>query len=535
MNALRVLYHLARADFLERVRRHSFLITLGLTVYFAYTTVPPNHANYVTMQMSGHRGVYNSAYLGFLIALFTAVFLSFAGFYLVKNAVDRDGKSGVGQILATTPLSKSQYTLGKALSNFAVLAVMVGVMALAAGVMQLVRREDTAIHAWKLLAPFLFIALPTMTLVASVAVLFETIPWLRGGLGNLVYFFVWMAALIEWGIGTESTSSSWWKSLDLTGTGEVIPRLISACEAKFPGCATSKDFSMGYNFGGGPKDLTTFLWNGIHWTVPIVMGRLVLVGLAVGIALLATSFFHRFDPARESARRAPPTPEELPEPELSPSRTVHGPVSLSRTHQAAPRSRFGAMVLAELRLALKGVSRWWYAVAGGLIVASAVTPVAISRFVLVASWMWPILIWSAMGTREDRFGTRQLLFSTIHPLRRQLPACWVAGVAVAALSGCGTFLRLLVARDVIAVSAWTVGALFIPTLALTLGVWSGGSKLFEVVYALLWYIGPANQFPELDFMGVKASGGFHIPRMFLAVTLVLAAISVLGRKRQLQS
>jgi len=145
------------------------------------------------------------------------------------------------------------------------------------------------------------------------------------------------------------------------------------------------------------------------------------------------------------------------------------------------------------------------------------------------------LIWSAMGTREDRFGTRQLLFSTIHPLRRQLPACWVAGVAVAALSGCGTFLRLLVARDVIAVSAWTVGALFIPTLALTLGVWSGGSKLFEVVYALLWYIGPANQFPELDFMGVTASGGFHIPRMFLAVTLVLAAISVLGRKRQLQS
>lgn len=536
MKTLRVLYHLARADFLERVRRYSFLITLGLTIYFAYTTVPPNHANYITMQMGGHRGVYNSAYLGFLIALFTAVFLSFAGFYLVKNAVDRDTQTGVGQILATTPLSKSQYTLGKALSNFAVLGVMVGLIALAAVAMQLVRREDTAIHAWKLLAPFLFIALPTMTLVASVAMLFETIPWLRGGLGNVAYFFVWIAALVEWGIGgAESASSSWWGSVDLTGAGVVLPKLFSACEAKFPGCATSKDFSMGYNFGGGPKDLTTFVWDGVHWTLPIIMGRLVLVGLALGIALLAAIFFHRFDPARESARRVASTPADLPEPEVALPRTVIGPVSLSRMKQAALRFRFFAMVLAELRLALKGVSRWWYAVALGLIVAGAVTPVAISRFVLVAAWIWPILIWSAMGTREARLGTGQLVFSTVHPLRRQLPACWVAGVAVAALSGCGTLVRLLAARDGIGASAWMVGALFIPTLALALGVWSGGAKLFEVVYTLLWYIGPAHHVPELDFMGVTAPRGFGIPRVFLAVTLVLAALSVLGRKRQLQS
>lgn len=535
METLRVLYHLARADFLERVRRYSFLITLGLTIYFAYTTVPPNHSNYVTMQIAGHRGVYNSAYIGTLIALFTALFLSFAGFYLVKNAIDRDTQTGVGQILATTPLSKSQYTLGKALSNFAVLAVMVGVMAVAAVAMQLVRREDTAIHAWKLLAPFLFLALPTMTLVASVAVLFETIPWLRGGLGNVTYFFVWIAALVAWGIGTEWGPSSWWGSVDLTGGGAVIPDLFSACDAKFPGCATSKDFSMGYNIGSGPKDLTTFLWDGVHWTLPLIMGRLVLVGLALGITLLAAVFFHRFDPASESARRLPATPVDLPEPDVTLLRTVTGPVSLLRMKQAPPQFRFGAMVLAELRLALKGVNRWWYAMAGGLIVASAVTPVTISRVVLVAAWIWPILIWSAMGTREARLGTGQLVFSTVHPLRRQLPACWVAGVTVAALSGCGTLVRLLVARDGMGACAWMVGALFIPTLALALGVWSGSGKLFEVVYTLLWYIGPANHVPGVDFMGATAPKGLGIPKVFLAATLVLATLSVLGRKRQLQT
>ncbi len=36
MSDLRVLYHLARADFLERTRRYSFLIMLGLALYLGY-------------------------------------------------------------------------------------------------------------------------------------------------------------------------------------------------------------------------------------------------------------------------------------------------------------------------------------------------------------------------------------------------------------------------------------------------------------------------------------------------------------------
>ena len=41
----------------------------------------------------------------------------------------------------------------------------------------------------------IFISLPVMLVVAALAILFEAIPWLRGGLGNVVYFFVWIGAL----------------------------------------------------------------------------------------------------------------------------------------------------------------------------------------------------------------------------------------------------------------------------------------------------------------------------------------------------
>ena len=112
MRSLRGLYHLARADFLQRTRSYGFLITLGMMLYVAYVFVPPNHSSYATMTISGHRGLYNSAYLGSLMALLISPWLSLAGFYLVKNALGRDIQTGVGQILATTTLTKPLYTVG---------------------------------------------------------------------------------------------------------------------------------------------------------------------------------------------------------------------------------------------------------------------------------------------------------------------------------------------------------------------------------------------------------------------------------------
>lgn len=536
MTTLRVLYHLARADFLQRTRSYGFLITLIVTLYVAYGFVPPNHSSYATMTISGHRGIYNSAYLGGLMALLISPFLSLAGFYLVKNCIERDTQTRVGQILAATTLTKPLYTLGKAFSNFAVLAAMVAVMAIVTGAMQFVRQEDVTIHVGQLLAPLVFVSLPVMAVVAATAILFEAIPWLRGGFGNVVYFFLWVAALSIRAGGTENLHV---QSNDLFGTGVLVPGIAAACEAAFPGSTSGKtSFNLGLNFkdSGHYWDLTTFRWAGLHWTPEIIVGRLWWVGVALGLAVLAAVFFRRFDPAREGSRRAVrttrlPTPldviEERAVPNLEHPATLH-PLT------KRPRFSFLFMVLAELRLALHGISLWWYLVAAGLVAAGLFTPVAVSRGFLVVAWIWPLLLWSAMGTRERRLRTDQLVFSTAHPLRRQLPACWLAGVIITALTGSGTAGRLLLAGDQLGLIAWTAGALFIPTMALTLGVWSGSAKLFEVLYLLLWYLGPANHFGEIDFMG--ATGPLLPPRtpfFFLALTAALAMLVLAGRRRQL--
>jgi ABC-type Na+ efflux pump permease subunit len=191
MNQARVIHHLARADFLERVRRYSFLVMLGLAAFLGYQVAIGN----VSVRLNEYRGEFNSAWVGSMMALMTTFFVGWFGFYLVKGSVARDRETGVGQILATTPLTRPLYTFGKWVSNFSVLLSMVIVVALTSIPIQLLAGEDTRINLIAIVEPFIFIALPMMALVAALAVLFESIPFLQGGFGNLAYFFLFIASL----------------------------------------------------------------------------------------------------------------------------------------------------------------------------------------------------------------------------------------------------------------------------------------------------------------------------------------------------
>ena len=68
------------------------------------------------------------------------------------------------------------------------------------------RAEAHSFSLWKLWDPFIFLALPAMFLTASVAVLFETLPVLRGGVGNVIYFFLWTAAIAMGATGLDDPS-----------------------------------------------------------------------------------------------------------------------------------------------------------------------------------------------------------------------------------------------------------------------------------------------------------------------------------------
>jgi hypothetical protein len=96
---------------------------------------------------------------------------------------------------------------------------------------------------------------------------------------------------------------------------------------------------------------------------------------------------------------------------------------------------------------------------------------------------------------------------------------------------------MLLETDGDAVFTWMVGALFIPSLALALGVWSGSSKLFQLTYLVLWYAGPMQGIQRFDFMGLDSAeavaDGTSVA--FIAAGVVLLALAAAGRRRQLRS
>jgi hypothetical protein len=521
MSALRVLWHLQRADFLERLRRYSFLVTLAATVWLGYLV----GTGKLGIWIGSSRGVFNSAWIGTTMAMVINTFLSLAGFYVVKGSVDRDRQTGVGQILATTPLTKPLYTLGKAASNFAVLAAMVGVLAVAAVVIQFTAAEDAHLHLGALLLPFVLLSLPMMALVAAAAVLFETVPFLRRGFGNIVWFFAWTGVMAI-GLPDETGRSVF---QDAFGLGPVFRSMVAAYQRSFG------HEPKGFILGGIESSAKTgrFVWEGMDWTSSVLAGRAVWTLLAIALAAVAALLFDRFDPARGGLRRradANGQPVDVPPPAVPVPQ-----VTLTPVPAGALRSRFFAVLAAELKLALKGQRWWWYLVAAGCFIATLTAPLTgVKEIALPIAWIWPILIWSPLGTRESRFDTGGLLFSAARPLLRQLPATWAAGVILALLTGAGAAVRFLAAGDMVAFGAWLVGALFIPTMALALGIWSGTGKLFEILYLVIWYIGPMNHVPTMDYLGATETGPAQgMPLIYLAVTALLAAAAVVGRKRQL--
>ncbi len=520
MTSARVIYHIARADFLERVRQYSFLVTLGLAVFLGYQAAIGNLA----LELGQYRGEFNSAWVGAMMSLIATFFIGWFGFYLVKGSVARDRETGVGQIMATTPLTRPLYLIGKWLSNFTVLMTMVMVLILAAIAIQLLRGENTQIDLFPFLSPFVFIVMPLMALVAAAAVFFEAVPLLQGGFGNIVYFFAFISLVP---LFLENATLLRYPAFEPTGIGILADDMGKAVTAIDP------DYNGAFTLGAGFVSATrVFTWNGIQWTPSIILARLSLIVLAGLLILVAALFFDRFDPSRtKPAKRKPGA--TLPERPPVASVRASPVVRLTPLPRAVGRFSVATVVLAELKLLIKGQRWWWYVVMAGINIACLVVPsAAVRAFALPAAWFWPTLVWSAMGNREIRHNVQQMTFSAASPLLRQLPAQWLAGWIVTLLVSAGAIIRLSVDGDMTGLLALASGTVFIPSLALACGVWSGTSKLFEIVYVLLWYLGPMNRVTALDYVGSAGNGN---PGWFFALSIALIVIAFVGRARQIRT
>ncbi|MEU7868395.1 hypothetical protein [Dactylosporangium sp. NPDC049140] len=457
----------AVADFRERVRRPAYLLMLISAIGLGLLAVPAVDAHWSVLVIGGFRGRYTSGYVGMVTALTSALWLTLVGFYLVRDAVARDERTGVGQLIAASPMRTPAYLAAKLLSNVAVLVSMTAVLAGTALVLQLLRGESRVVDPVALLLPFGLVALPMLVVTGAVALLFEATPVLRGGLGNVLWVFVWMVGAI----GGQSAHAPF------GGLG-LQPVNLPA--------GASQDVGLGLMYVDEP--LKVFEWPGLRLSPEFLGGRAGLLLVALALALLPALWFHRFDRPARAGRAAP---------------AAEPPARYAGLPRTAPRrgATFARLLAGEARILVAGAPPWWWLGAGALGLAGLALP---RGAVLAFAWVWPLLLWSRLGTQPALSGTAAILGAYPAPRRRRL-AEFGAGVLLAVAIGLGSAVRLAIGGDWRGLAGWAAGALFIPALALLLGTLTGAPRVFQAVYTLLWYL-MINDTDALDYMGILRGG-----------------------------
>lgn len=522
------------ADLLERARSSKFLVIIGLAMLAGYAYIPATDSDTLSIALGPWRGINNSAWVGTVFGMLTVLIAPVLGYFLVKNAIELDRHTNVGRVIAATPISKPAYVLGKWLSNLATLTVILVILNIMALVMQLVRAEVTQVDFWALSAPIWLMGFPVFAFIAAIAVWFESVLFLSGTFGNILFFIGWMfflefiglPGLFEYNIGVIQPHN------DLFGLSLPLASLQAIGNQLYP------DFAGHFNFGGASYGMMPKVveWQGVDWTPAHMLDRLSWLTLAIGLALSSALPFDRFDPALTSVsqKESPLKRFFRRKPSLTEPAFLHKKVDLTPLTGQVARSRFGALLLAEFQLMLKGRRWWWYAAAALISLLGFVGPPDGRSVTAQLAVLWPVIAWSAMGTREVQFDTTRLLFSSVDPRKGHLLAVWFAGILLGFIATLGVSLRMIIEGQAGFILVFWAAVLFISSLALSLGSWSAAPRLFEAVYLIWWFLG-ANGVKPMDFMqGSWDSPNFTVSAAYLVLSAFLLWLAWFGRSRAAQ-
>lgn len=510
------LYALIRTECLLRLRRGSTWALFLLLCASAYLLMPDVNEGNTVFEIGGRRVLLTSAATSIATAVTGSLLLSLFGFYLVSNSIARDSRTGVGRLIASTPVTSISYLLGKFLGNAIYLLIVSAGFMIACMGMHLLRGEGP-LEPLTFIVTFLVFFGPLAFAVAALALLFESVGFLSGRAGDVLYFFVWTTLLSLPAISlVERGGTGWEMYLDVTGMGVAL--------AEIKRVAGTGSFSIGMS----PFDasLPPVVFPGIAWTAGMLASRVVASFVALPLLALAFLGFRRFDPSIGRTRMQKKTGAFLMRAGsllggrwLVPERRwITGPPSMMR---AVGLDVQLSLVLSPF-IALAMLT---------LAIAALVTPPESFRtgylpvlfFVLV-----PLL--AGVSTRDMMSGTTSLIFSA--PLLKQHFAVWkfLSVLALSLLVALVPLVRILLFFPSQA-PGFLVGILFLASAATALGLLTGTPKTFVVSFLFFLYLVlNTKSEPGLDFAGWNGAATPAVTGVYAALALGMLAVVWVAKK-----
>lgn len=513
---LRRLAAIVKADLLIRFRRVSTVVVFLLLSAFAYMWIPDPSTGRALLQIEGRRALYNSAAIGMATASLGTIFIGLAGFYVISNALRRDVLSRCGFVIASTTMRAPEYLIGKVVGNVAFLSTFMGGFMLSSMAMLLVRGE-APLEPLVFAKQYLLLVPPTIVAVSVVAIVFESIPFLSGKFGDVVYFFLWVGSLGVVASNVTATDPGVWGYFDISGFGYLKAAI------------GTEHLSIGASNFDASKGLHVFkgLVLPAKWIGPRI-GSTVVSFVLLPVAIL---FFHRFDPAR--LRKAVMKTHRS---WLSRFGALAKPLA-RRVYGMAMRGGGSSLLGAAKTDAVMSLSAFplsIVAVAGFAIAAMAIPATEVTRGLLPAAFAVAAILISDVPSREQRAGTVGLLYSAPHLKSRFVIWKLAATVMIVLVILIGPIVKLALSRAD-ALPGLLAGIVFVAAIATALGVVSSNPKTFLVVFLTFWYVVVSDKgaSPALDFAGffgtvplpvmagylvagagaLAAAAGFHAARL----------------------
>jgi len=482
-------YKIIFYDYLQRTRSYNFLVTLAIALYAAYSFVPATDAAYTTVRVGSYIGVQNSAWIGYVTAMMSTIFLSMIGFYLVNSGIKKDTDTGVGMIIATTSVSNFGYLLAKGWSNFLVLISIVSAVFLMSIVVFFIRSAGYSFEPLQFIVPYLLITVPIMFFVAALAVVAEVFLYRYTILMNIGYFILFnMVTAMQAQAGS---------SFDPFGFNRVTEKMEAIVQRYHQ---ADHGISMGFNFGA-KKTVHYFVFEGIDWSLFTVFSRVLLICIGLLIVYVSSKFFHRFD-IKQKFRAKKKTKIS----EMARSLQALRDIRLSELPPIKPDYGIVPFIKTELLMQFRKGPRWLWLINIGGMVALIFTPITIAhQMILPCLWFLQVARWSDLATKEKTNRIHYFTYASYKPLTRLLPAQIMAGIMLALALASPLLIRYLAATQFLPVLMIVLGSIFIVLFAVALGILSGGKKLFEILFFFFTYMN-IERIPFADYFGGENSG-----------------------------
>lgn len=490
-----------KGNYLQHVRSYSFLITVAVITYLAFSFVPSTTANYSTIRFGSYTGNYNSAWIGFVTAIMSSVFLSLFGFFLVNGSIQKDIDTRLGHIIGTTKTSNFTYVLTKVLSNFFILLTLLSFVLLTSIILFYLYRKESDFVFLDFIIPYVLIVIPSLFLIVNFSIILEIIFPQKRLIQYAVFLFLFFITIFS---SVESKNTK----IDFFG----IQQPTKEVEKQIKKINQNDNTQLEIGVISGKKDLEKVITiKRPQFSNKYVLNRLFLILVSFFLVFLASFFFHRFNVKEKSQMIKP----EIDNHSIINNNTFKFNNNLSVISKS---SKLFPLIYIELKMIFRKNPNWvrLFTLIGMSLMLFLSINISHS-YVLPLTWFLQISIWSNLVTKDKAFRTHYFANSSYKPIQRIFISRIFSGIILALFIAVPLVIRLVINLQVIQVINVIFGALFISLLAVFLGVLSKGNKLFEIIFFFLIYSN-INLVSITDYFGAINNS---MPYTLLMLVLVL--------------